>query len=223
MADKSRRILSAAAELFDEHGYAGVTTQQIADRADVAAGTVFRYADSKAELLLAVLNERIAAAVDEGARDAATVPDPVDAVAALLAPLLRSAARTPHDTAVYQRELMFGGRGEGGGEGGSSVGRYRREGLRVIDDLEARIGEIIAPLAADGPARVAARSIFAATHIFLVQPSLGLGHDADQLRAQVAQIVAGARTEAPAHAATPPRRHASAHEGGTPPEGEDHE
>lgn len=217
MADKSRRILSAAADLFDEHGYAGVTTQQIAERADVAAGTVFRYADSKAELLLAVFNERIAAAVDEGARTAASCTDPVDAVTALLEPLLQSAARTPFDTAIYQRELMFGDRGASG------IGRYRREGLCVIDDLEARIAEAIEPYAAGVPARVAARSIFAATHIFLVQPSLGLGHDAAGLRAQIAQIIAGARTEAHTHAATPPRRHESAHEGGTPPEGEDHE
>ena len=100
MADKSRRILSAAADLFDEHGYAGVTTQQIAERADVAAGTVFRYADSKAELLLAVFNERIAAAVDEGARTAASCTDPVDAVTALLEPLLQSAAHTPVDLSL---------------------------------------------------------------------------------------------------------------------------
>ena len=86
-----------------------------------------------------------------------------------------------------------------------------------------RIAEVIEPYAAGVPARVAARSIFAATHIFLVQPSLGLGHDAAGLRAQIAQIIAGARTEAHTHAATPPRRHESAHEGGTPPEGEHHE
>ena len=214
MADKSRRILLAAAELFDEHGYAGVTTQQIADRADVAAGTVFRYADSKAELLLAVFNERLAEAVDAGARAAATVGDPVEAVAALLRPLLHAAALTPRDTALYQREHLFGD---------SAAGRYRREGLRVIDDLERRIAEIVAPRSAAASARVAARSIFAATHIFLVQPSLGLGRDAADLRAQIAQIVAGAHAEAHPDAATPPRPHESAYEGGTPPEGDHHE
>ena len=69
----------------------------------------------------------------------------------------------------------------------------------------------------------AARSIFAATHIFLVQPSLGLGRDAADLRAQIAQIVAGAHAEAHPDAATPPRPHESAYEGGTPPEGDHHE
>ena len=49
MADKNRRILRAAADLFDRYGYAAVTTQQFADRADVAAGTGFRYAQTKAE------------------------------------------------------------------------------------------------------------------------------------------------------------------------------
>lgn len=209
MADKSRRILSAAADLFDEHGYAGVTTQQIADSADVAAGTVFRYADTKAELLLAVFNARIEAAIDEGARAAGPLADALDAVAALLTPLVRLAARAPRDTAIYQRELMFGE---------NEAGRYRLDGLRVIDDLETRIAAIIAPQAGRDAARIAARSIFAATHIFLVQPGLGLDRDADELRAQIAQIIAGAQAQAHASAANPPRRHESAHNGGTPPE-----
>ena len=52
---KRARIFTAARTLFAEHGYAEVTTQQIAEHADVAAGTVFRYAATKAELLLMVL------------------------------------------------------------------------------------------------------------------------------------------------------------------------
>ena len=34
--DKRERIMAAARELFAEHGVSGVTTQQVADRADVA-------------------------------------------------------------------------------------------------------------------------------------------------------------------------------------------
>ena len=37
--EKRERILAAARELFARHGVGGVTTQQIADRADVAIGT----------------------------------------------------------------------------------------------------------------------------------------------------------------------------------------
>ena len=37
--EKQTRIFDAAAELFAEKGYSAVTTQEIADRADVAGGT----------------------------------------------------------------------------------------------------------------------------------------------------------------------------------------
>jgi len=36
--------MAAARELFAQRGVSGVTTQQIADRADVAIGTLYRYA-----------------------------------------------------------------------------------------------------------------------------------------------------------------------------------
>ena len=64
--DKRERILAAARELFAEHGVGGVTTQQIADRADVAIGTLFLYASTKAELLIMVQNDKFAAAIDDG-------------------------------------------------------------------------------------------------------------------------------------------------------------
>lgn len=46
--DKRERIMAAARELFAGHGVSGVTTQQIADRADVAIGTLYLYASTKA-------------------------------------------------------------------------------------------------------------------------------------------------------------------------------
>ena len=63
--DKRERIMTAARELFAEHGVSAVTTRQIADRADVAIGTLYRYASTKAELLIMVQNEKFAAAIDE--------------------------------------------------------------------------------------------------------------------------------------------------------------
>jgi AcrR family transcriptional regulator len=44
--DKHQRIMTAAREMFAEQGVSGVTTQQIADRADVAIGTLYQYASS---------------------------------------------------------------------------------------------------------------------------------------------------------------------------------
>src|ERR1035437_7110529 len=70
MDNKRMRIFEAAAALFNERGYDAVGTLEIAERADVAAGTVFRYASSKAELLLMVYNRELRDAIDVGARAA---------------------------------------------------------------------------------------------------------------------------------------------------------
>ena len=63
--DKQERIMTAARELFAERGVSGVTTQRIADRADVAIGSLYRYASTKAELLIMV-QKNLAAANDDG-------------------------------------------------------------------------------------------------------------------------------------------------------------
>lgn len=47
---KVDRITAAAREFFAEHGVDNVTTQQIADQADIGAGTLFLYAKTKGEL-----------------------------------------------------------------------------------------------------------------------------------------------------------------------------
>lgn len=48
-----RAIADAARQLFDAQGYADTTIDQIAERADVAPRTLFRYFDSKEALLFA--------------------------------------------------------------------------------------------------------------------------------------------------------------------------
>jgi|GEM_PF-575066 len=74
--EKRDRILRAAGDLFSRQGYAATTTAQIAEAADVAHGTLFRYATTKAELLLMVGNERIAGILEGrlGARPSSANP-----------------------------------------------------------------------------------------------------------------------------------------------------
>ncbi len=64
--DKLQRITAAARELFTEHGVDDVTTQQIADKADIGTGTLFLYAKNKGELLLLVQNSSYVDALAEG-------------------------------------------------------------------------------------------------------------------------------------------------------------
>ena len=54
--EKLDRITAAASELFAERGVDEVTTQEIADKADIGTGTLFLYAKTKGELLLLVQN-----------------------------------------------------------------------------------------------------------------------------------------------------------------------
>lgn len=203
--DKRARIFSAASSLFAEHGFERVTTQQIADRADVGAGTLFRYAATKGELYLMVYNERFAAAVESGAVAAQALTDVTEALFAQVAPVL-AWARSLGDSADYQRELLFGPPGE----------RYRDEGLALVADLEERMTSLL--VAGSTPdeavlreARRAARSTFAVLNLLLVQPLNDLHPDSNpsaELRAHIAQIVSGyevsIRTDSSGVGAAPP-------------------
>jgi AcrR family transcriptional regulator len=53
-------ILSAAIQVFEEHGYAAGTTNRIAQRAGVSVGTVYQYYPSKEAIAVALLERHIA-------------------------------------------------------------------------------------------------------------------------------------------------------------------
>ena len=55
--ERRQDILEAALELFVENGFEDTTVQQIADRAGVAAGTVYLYFGSKRDVLLGLHEE----------------------------------------------------------------------------------------------------------------------------------------------------------------------
>lgn len=53
--DKQQRIIEAAITLFAEKGYANTSTNEIAKKAGVAEGTIFRHYGTKDNLLLSVI------------------------------------------------------------------------------------------------------------------------------------------------------------------------
>ena len=55
--DKREAILNAALELFVERGFWGTAVPEIADRAGVGAGTIYRYFDSKEALVNAIYRQ----------------------------------------------------------------------------------------------------------------------------------------------------------------------
>jgi AcrR family transcriptional regulator len=59
LTEKQKAILDAATELFAEQGFAGTSTSEIAKKADVAEGTIFKHFKSKKGLLLSVISPMI--------------------------------------------------------------------------------------------------------------------------------------------------------------------
>ena len=85
LAARQEAILAAACAMASEGGMAAVQMAPVAERAGVAAGTVYRYFPSKTEMvvaLTAVLAEREMAALE---RAASAAPGPLSALAAAIA------------------------------------------------------------------------------------------------------------------------------------------
>ena len=106
--EKLGRIVAAASELFAEHGVDDVTTQQIADKADIGTGTLFLYAKTKGELLLLVQNSHYVQALERGRADAEAIPDVLDAVLAIVRPIVECNRVQIDNGRTYLREMVFG-------------------------------------------------------------------------------------------------------------------
>ncbi|MGF6822869.1 AcrR family transcriptional regulator [Microbacterium sp. ZKA21] len=106
--EKLERITAAASELFATHGVDDVTTQQIAEAADIGTGTLFLYAKTKGELLLLVQNTHYGAALKRGRVAAAKAADAVEAVLALVAPVVECNRAQVDNGRTYLREMVFG-------------------------------------------------------------------------------------------------------------------
>lgn len=106
--DKLDRITAAASELFSVHGVDDVTTQQIADKADIGTGTLFLYAKTKGELLLLVQNSGYADALERGRAAAEETPEVLDAVMAIVRPVVECNRTQIDNGRTYLREMIFG-------------------------------------------------------------------------------------------------------------------
>ncbi len=172
-ADKLRRIRTAARELFYSRGFSSVTTQEVADLAEVGTGTLFRYAHSKGELLCMVANEEFTAIVE-------SVPDtgdPVEDLLVLCDPFIAGLRRQPENVVAYHRETLFG-----------ELGPHRAEALRILREVRRIVGVILARRTGHGqddPALGApARTVFDVLYMEIVRS----GVDADPRRDHRAEL-----------------------------------
>ncbi|WP_349425839.1 TetR/AcrR family transcriptional regulator [Microbacterium sp. LWS13-1.2] len=131
--DKLQRITAAARELFTEHGVDEVTTQQIADKADIGTGTLFLYAKNKGELLLLVQNSSYVDALAEGRAAAEAVADPLEAVITIIRPVVECNRVQIDNGRTYLREIVFGDPEE----------PYHREALALTVQTEEAVAAVL--------------------------------------------------------------------------------
>ncbi|SDW59900.1 transcriptional regulator, TetR family [Arthrobacter sp. cf158] len=134
--EKLDRITAAAAELFAKYGVEDVTTQQIADKADIGTGTLFLYAKTKGELLLLVQNTNYAEALERGRAHAETIKDPLDAVMSIVRPIVECNRTQIDNGRYYLREMVFGDPTEPHHNAALSIVGQTEEAVAAILDRE---------------------------------------------------------------------------------------
>ena len=138
---KLERIIAAASELFAEHGVDEVTTQQIADKADIGTGTLFLYAKTKGELLLLVQNAQYAAALEQGRAAAETIPDVLDAVLSIVQPIVQCNRAQIDNGRTYLREMVFGDPEEPHHGEALTIAAQTEEAITAVLRRDKRVGE----------------------------------------------------------------------------------
>jgi AcrR family transcriptional regulator len=105
--ERRKRMLDATIELASEGGYDAVQMREVAERADVALGTLYRYFPSKLHLLVAALGRELEAT--EARTSSRPVPGDTagERVLALLGRMTRALQKQPRLAEALVRALMF--------------------------------------------------------------------------------------------------------------------
>lgn len=177
---KLDRIMDAARELFAQHGVDEVTTQQIAEKADIGAGTLFLYAKTKGELLLLVQNEAYASALDQGRKDAAVESSAAEAVLALIQPIVECNRTQVDNGRTYLREMLFGDPAE----------PHHREALDIVAKTEEAVTATLQRTDGmeESHAATMARIISAVMFVSMAA-SVNVDHSVDQIVQEIEQQI----------------------------------
>jgi len=177
---KLDRIMDAARELFAQYGVDEVTTQQIAEKADIGAGTLFLYAKTKGELLLLVQNDAYAAALDQGTQDAAAESRVVEAVLALIRPIVECNRAQVDNGRTYLREMVFGDPDE----------PRHREALDIVARTEEVVATTLQRAGGIEEIRAAASARIVSAVMFLsMAASVNVDSSVDEIMQQIAQQI----------------------------------
>jgi AcrR family transcriptional regulator len=105
--DRRKRILDATITLASKGGFDAVQMRAVAERADVALGTLYRYFPSKIHLLVSALGRQFEET--EGSLGRKPIPGdtPADRVSWVLSRATRSMQKDPRLTEALTRAFMF--------------------------------------------------------------------------------------------------------------------
>ena len=104
-AARRERVIAAANDLASEGGYEAVQMRDVAAKADVALGTLYRYFPSKDHLLIAALAEQVSTLQRRLAQKPPRGPSAADRVVDVLRRASRALEREPRLTAALVTAL----------------------------------------------------------------------------------------------------------------------
>ncbi|MGH7865889.1 MAG: TetR/AcrR family transcriptional regulator, partial [Candidatus Binataceae bacterium] len=197
--DKLERIKRAARALFGRNGFEATTTREIAEAADIGAGTLFLYAGTKEDLLVLIFREEVGREVDKAFATIKQRPLEVQLLHVFGA-MIAHHERNPGLARVFVKELPFV--------------RDRRHGVHAfMSSLLGRIANLIeraqkrGDLSGDVSPSHLAHNLFA-LYFAELQSWLGAaGQSANQRDARLAAALElhlqGLRTAAIAHPPLP--------------------
>jgi AcrR family transcriptional regulator len=105
--DRQKRILDATLALATKGGYDAVQMRAVAERADVALGTLYRYFPSKIHLLVAALSREFAHTQERLSRTAIPGETPYERMVFVLRRTTKAMQRDPMLTEAMTRAFMF--------------------------------------------------------------------------------------------------------------------
>jgi AcrR family transcriptional regulator len=105
--DRRKRILDATIALASKGGFEAVQMRAVAERADVALGTLYRYFPSKIHLLVSGLARELERGQERLDRTSIPGDTPYDRVLFMLGRVTRAMQRDPHLTEAMTRAFMF--------------------------------------------------------------------------------------------------------------------
>jgi AcrR family transcriptional regulator len=128
------RIRAAAADLFTRHGFGAATMRQIAQRAHVALGTLFNYAEDKRDLVFLIFNEELNAVTDVALAAPRAGQPLAEQLLAVFSVHYRWLAGKPALARILLQELTFY-------SSGKQAATFLSIRKRLIDGVEALIRE----------------------------------------------------------------------------------